>query len=128
MAKINVHPLPGALLELLKSKGMTKTDARQKTRLDPKTLLKIDRGEEVKLETLQQVANKLGVTEEYFLPSATEATTNGDVSESGTIMLRKLAVARLEELLAGAERVEWHLNAKVWDEEARKFLRTLKPP
>ena len=37
-------------------------------------------------------------------------------------MLRKLDAARLEELLRGAERLEWHLNAKVRDDEARKFL------
>jgi len=126
MGKITVHPRPGALLELLKRKAMTKTDARQKTRLDPKTLLKIDRGEEVKLETLQQVSNKLGVTEEYFLPSATEATTNDDVSEQGTIMLRKLGVARLFELLSGTDLLnclEWKLNTHVRDDEARRFLK-----
>ena len=59
----------------------------------------------MKLETLQQVANKLEVTEEYFRhPPAAEVTDNGDVPEPGTIMLRKLDVARLEELLLAAER------------------------
>jgi transcriptional regulator with XRE-family HTH domain len=128
MAKINVPSRPGALSELLKRKGMTKTDARQKTRLDPKTLLKIDRGEEVKLETLQQVANKLEVTEEYFRPPpAAEATNNIDVPERGTIMLRKLDVARLFELLSVTDNLldclEWKLNTHVRDDEARRFLK-----
>ena len=33
------------------------------------------------------------------------------IPEPGTIMLRKLDVARLEELIAGADRIKWHLNA-----------------
>ena len=123
MAKIKVKPRPGALSELLKKKGMTQVDASDKTCVDRKTLLKIDRGEEVKLETLQQVANKLQVTEEYFRhPPTAEVTDDGDDPEPGTIMLRKLDAARLEELLGGAERLEWHLNAKVRDDDARKFL------
>ncbi len=127
MAKIKVRPRPGALSDLLKMKGMTQMDAFEKTRVDRKTLLKIDRGEEVKLETLQQVANNLQVTEEYFRhPPAVEATDDGDDPEPGTIMLRKLDAARLKELLGGAERVKWRLNAKVRDDEARKFLEDLE--
>jgi transcriptional regulator with XRE-family HTH domain len=123
MAKITVQPRPGALSELLKTKGMTQVDASGTTRLDRKTLSKIDRGEEVKLETLQQVANKLQVTEEYFRRSpVAEVTDKGDVPEPGTIMLRKLDGASLENLLGGTHRIKWHLNAKVRDAAARKFL------
>ena len=84
MAKIKVRPRPGALSELLKTKGMTQMDASEKTRVDRKTLLKIDRGEEVKLETLQQVATKLQVTEGYFRhPPAAEVTDDSDVRGAG---------------------------------------------
>jgi transcriptional regulator with XRE-family HTH domain len=123
VAKIKVSPHPGALFELLKKKGMTQTDAFEKTRVDRKTLSKIDRGEEVKLETLQQVANKLQVTEEYFRHSpVAEVTRKGDDPEAGTILLRKLDASRLKDLFEGAERIRWHLNAKVRDDDARKFL------
>jgi transcriptional regulator with XRE-family HTH domain len=124
VAKIKVSPHPGALSELLKKKGMTQTDARHKTGVDRKTLLKIDRGEEVKLETLQRVAIKLQVTEEYFRhPPTAEVTAAADVPpEWGTIMLRKLDVARLEELLRQAARPRWELNAQVREDAARKFL------
>ena len=122
MAKIKVRPRPGALSELLKTKGMTQMDAKARTRVDRKTLLKIERGEEVKKETLQQVANKLQVTEEYFShpPEAAE-TTDGD-PDPGTILLRKLDMARLEEFLGNARRLEWLLNVKIRDEETRQFL------
>jgi hypothetical protein len=52
MAKITKTSRPGALKELLKKKGTSQGDASQKTNTDQKTLLKINRGEEVKLEAL----------------------------------------------------------------------------
>jgi transcriptional regulator with XRE-family HTH domain len=126
MAKIKVRPRLGALSELLKKKGMTQMDAFEKTRVDRKTLLKIDRGEEVKLETLQKVAKKLEVPEGYFsYPVVAAVTVDSDVPsalEPGTIMLRKLDWARLEELLKGAENLRWHLKAQVRDDATRKFL------
>lgn len=122
MAKIKVRPRPGALSELLKTKGMTQMDAFEKTRVDRKTLSKIDRGQEVKLETLQQVVIKLKVTEEHFLPTR-ELIEDADDPEPGTILLRRLDVARLQQLLQeDPKRIKWHLNAKVRDHEARKFL------
>lgn len=128
MAKIKVRAHPGALSELLNKKGMTQMDAKDKTGVDRKTLLKIERGEEVKLETIQRVATKLQVTEGYFSLPAAAVVADPDEDnpswtfEPGTIMLRKLDAARLEELLNGAERIKWHLNAAVRDETARKFL------
>jgi transcriptional regulator with XRE-family HTH domain len=130
MAKIKVRPHAGALSALLKRKGMTQLDAHEKTRVDRKTLLRIDRGEEVKLETLQQVAMKLQVTEEQFThPSSANATDDGDrlsAVEPGNIMLRKLDAERLEELLNGVEDIRWKLNAPVRDDRARKFLEELE--
>src|SRR6476620_10600001 len=121
MAKIKTRPRAGALSELLKAKGMTRLDAAEKTGVDRKTLARIDDGEDVKRETLLQVANKLKVTEEYFRRPTAEGTDDGDVLEPGTILLRKLDVARLDKLLEGVERLEWHLDAKVRDEDARTF-------
>jgi transcriptional regulator with XRE-family HTH domain len=127
MAKIKVASRPGALSELLKSKGMTQMDAFEKTRVDRKTLRRIDRGAQVKLEKLQQVANRLQVPEGYFSHqvSPPAAADNSDVSsalEPGTIMLRKLDWRRLEELLNGAKDVRWHLRAQVRDDMTHKFL------
>jgi transcriptional regulator with XRE-family HTH domain len=123
MAKINVPTRPGALFELLKNKGMTQVDAFQKTKVDRKTLLKINRGGPVKLDKLQQVANELGVPEEHLLHApAAEVTGDGDVPEPGTIMLRRLDGARLKELLNGAKTIRWHLKALVRDDASRKFL------
>jgi len=105
---------------------MTQMDAFEKTRVDRKTLLKIERGQEVKLETLQQVATKLQVTEGYFT-RPTAAVVADDIDdpstlESGTIMLRKLDATRLKELLQVGENLRWHLKAQVPDDAARKFL------
>jgi transcriptional regulator with XRE-family HTH domain len=128
VAKIKTRSRPGALSELLKRKGMTQMDAKEKTGVDRKTLSKIDRGGEVKRETLQQVANKLQVPEGYFSHpvSAVAATDDSDASsglEPGTTMLRKLDWARLEELLKGAKNVRWHLKAQVRDDATRIFLK-----
>jgi len=59
MAKVKVRPHPGALSAWLGKKSMTQVDAKTATGVDRKTLAKIDRGEEVKRETLQQLANGL---------------------------------------------------------------------
>lgn len=124
MAKIKVRPRAGALSELLKKKGMTQMDAHEKTRVDRKTLLKIERGDEVKLETLQRLATKLQVAEGYFTQRVATADDSDAPSElvPGTVMLRKLDAARLKELLEGGENLRWRLNAQVRDDAARKFL------
>ena len=131
MAKIKVRPRPGALSKLLKEKGLTQMDAQAKTHVDRKTLRKIERGEEVKLETLQQVATKLQVADDYFRnppPTAKGADENAiRGSEPGNIMVRKLDPQRLERLLdQGHARIRWELNAQVRNDAARKFLEELE--
>src|SRR3954451_6748746 len=106
MAKINVPTRAGALFELLKNKGMTQVDAHQKTGVDRKTMLKINRGGPVKLEKLQQLANKLQVSGDYFRHPPTGEVTPNAPEEPGTVMLRKLDAARLEKLLREADRIQ----------------------
>jgi transcriptional regulator with XRE-family HTH domain len=127
MAKIKVRPHPGALSALLKQKGMTQVDAKEASSVDRKTLAKIDRGEEVKRETLQKLANKLNVPAKVFDPPRTEVVPDveGDPDDpvgSHTLMLRKLDAERLAEIIKDAEQVHWHLNVQVIDQKARQVL------
>jgi transcriptional regulator with XRE-family HTH domain len=127
MAKKKVRPRPGALVELLNKREMTQVEAAHSeggTGVDRKTLGKINRGEEVKLETLQKLATRLRVPVGYFL-SLTEADDEIKPSEH-TVMLRRLNGERLAELLKGGDRVDWLLNVEVVDEKARKLLDQLE--
>jgi transcriptional regulator with XRE-family HTH domain len=114
MAKIKVRPYPGALAELLKSRDMTQTDAKSVSRIDRKTLAKIIRGEEVKLETLQTLANRLNVPTTFFDPPAGSSVdpVDGQLedSKSSSLMLRKLDANDLPEMLRRTTRVKWELN------------------
>jgi transcriptional regulator with XRE-family HTH domain len=121
VAKIKVHPKPGALSDWLKKERLTLLDAAEKTSVDRKTLRKIDRGEEVKLETLQKVANGLRVPVNFFDLSATELAEQDDHS---LITLRALDTDGLSELLKKkADRINWHLNLPRVDEKVRKLLK-----
>src|SRR6266576_3155209 len=128
MAKKKVRPRRGALSELLRNKGMTQVNAAERTGVDRKTLAKINRGDEVKLESLQKVTTTLRVLVSHFEETAPAADqTGGSFGPTDTVMLRKLNAKRLAELIKGAEwRVEWELNhGLVIDRNVRALLRDL---
>lgn len=128
MAKIKVHPHPGTLSQVLKRKEMTHADAKEATGIDRKTLKRIDRGEEVKQETLQKLATKLGVPVAHFDAPAAESVDVQIEDESpstNSVMLRKLDAESIAEMLKGANRVRWQLNLHAVDTEARGILEQL---
>jgi transcriptional regulator with XRE-family HTH domain len=125
MAKIKRRPHPGALSSVLKKKGMTQMDAAAATSVDRKTLARIDRGEEVKLETLQKVATRLHQPISAFDPPTTELPHEDDRlfrPWMKSVMLRGLSVERLSELLKSAAQIRWELNLNAVGEKAREFL------
>jgi transcriptional regulator with XRE-family HTH domain len=130
MAKRKVRPHPGALAEVLKRQNMTQTDAASRSGIDRKTLAKIDRGEEVKEETLQKLASKLDVPATHFDPPSSdsahrEATQPGD-PKFLNLMLRNLDAERLAEMLSTTERIQWRLNVHTLDDETIQLLEKLE--
>lgn len=135
MAKIKVRPHPGALAKILNGKGMTQLDAAKATLVDRKTLAKIDRGDEVKQETLQKLAKNLVVPLTYFEPPLTKLAEGEtiktdepkyDASVSTDLMLAKLDASRLAKMLRAAGEVRWKLNVHVVDAKAREVLENLE--
>jgi transcriptional regulator with XRE-family HTH domain len=131
MAKIKVRSHPGALAQLLKRKGMTQMDAKDATGLDRKTLAKIDRGEEVKLETIQQLAKKLHVSVAHFTPPSTASTADQiDTQElpdcMGSLLLHKVDGDRLPGMLQHSINIQWNLNVQTVDKKARELLMELE--
>jgi transcriptional regulator with XRE-family HTH domain len=131
MAKIKVRPHPGALAQLLKRKGMTQMDAKDATGLDRKTLAKINRGGEVKLETIQQLAKKLHVSVAHFSPPSTASTADQiDTHELPvwmvSLLLHKVDGDRLPGMLQDSVRIQWKLNLQTVDEKLRELLMKLE--
>jgi transcriptional regulator with XRE-family HTH domain len=139
MAKIKVRPHPGALSALLKKKNMSQVDAWKASRVDRKTLARIDRGEEVKKETLQSLANSLHVPMSFFDPPSSPnkkmrgldplelAIDDDDILNfaDAEIMLRELDADGLLKLLKKARRINWHLNVQPSDEKIHELLEQL---
>jgi transcriptional regulator with XRE-family HTH domain len=138
MTKKKVRPHPGALAELLKSMGITLTDAARDisrgTRvIDRKTLARIDRGEEVKLETLQKLADNLKVSIRCFDPpvgsSVDQADSQLELEEKGwlSLLLHKVGVDDLVRMIwklgsAEPDSIHWKLNVDRVDDEAISLL------
>jgi transcriptional regulator with XRE-family HTH domain len=130
MAKRKVRAHPGALAELLKRKNMTQMEVASDGVIDRKTLAKINRGEEVKPETLQKLANKLKVPTTYFDPPADNSVSRVDSKPNDprwlNLTLRKVDAERLAKMLSGTERVNWQLNVHTFDDETIQFLEQLE--
>jgi hypothetical protein len=118
MAKHKVRPEKGALSRLLKEKAITQMDAHDQTRVDRKTLLKIDRGEEVKRETLEKVATKLRIPVDRFLGTSGAEIRDDDIHDRDdgfgrSVTLSKITPERLRGILITTSRIHWEINAQL---------------
>jgi transcriptional regulator with XRE-family HTH domain len=129
MAKRKIRPHPGALDEFLKRQNMTQTEAAAASGIDRKTLAKINRGEDVKEDTLQKLAKKLNVPSTYFEPPADDTSrreaSQPDNPRFHNLMLRKVDAEGLAKVL-GSRIIHWQLNVHTVDEETIPLLEQLE--
>ena len=130
MSKKKVRPHPGALAQLLKRREMTQMDAASVSGIDRKTLAKINRGEDVKLETLQKLAKKLNAPATHFdvRPDNSESQVGSKPEDPRwlNLMLRKVDAENLAKMLPATQRINWQLNFHTIADEAFQFLEQLE--
>jgi transcriptional regulator with XRE-family HTH domain len=130
MAKRKIRPHRGALAEVLKRQNMTQTDAANASGIDRKTLAKIDRGEDVKEETLQKLARKLSVPTTHFDPPAGSSVDQVDSQPDDprwlSLTLRKIDAERLGDLLKANGWMNWQLNVHTVDDGIVPLLEQLE--
>jgi transcriptional regulator with XRE-family HTH domain len=130
MAKRKIRHHRGALAEVLKRQNMTQTDAANASGIDRKTLAKIDRGEDVKEETLQKLARKLSVPTTHFDPPAGSSVDQVDSQPDDprwlSLTLRKIDAERLGDLLKANGWMNWQLNVHTVDDGIVPLLEQLE--
>jgi transcriptional regulator with XRE-family HTH domain len=115
-------PRPGALKLAISKAGMTQAEFAQKARCSRTTLQKIDRGEPVKAETLNEIAQVLGLPVAHLLGSEEKPEDTGpdqivtDEDEVfgnfAKVLLRRLRTTNdVMKLLPYAGDISWLLNA-----------------
>jgi transcriptional regulator with XRE-family HTH domain len=131
MAKRKIRPHPGALDEFLKRQNMTQTEAAAASGIDRKTLAKINRGEDVKEDTLQKLAKKLNVPSTYFEPPADDTSrreaSQPDNPRFHNLMLRKVDAEGLAKVL-GSRIIHWQLNVHTVDERRSRCSSSSRTP
>jgi hypothetical protein len=126
MAKKMVRPRPGALQQLLKERAMAQLDADVANGgISPKTLRKVNRGGEIKLETLQKLAKNLRVPITFFEATPAGGEVSGPSDSMDTVMLCRLDAPGFLELFVDADRVEWLPNIRLMEAETQRILQDL---
>lgn len=124
MALNKSTPRPGALKQAISNAGMTQAEFAKKARCSRTTLQKIDRGEPVKAETLDEIAQVLGLPVAHLLGTEEKPEDTGpdqivvdedEIFGTGTwvkILMRRLKTTEdISNLLRFPGEISWSLNA-----------------